>query len=243
MPITYRDKIVDRQVGRNAELFALAVGETKKTPEERYPFLRILISILEQARPEWHQSPTKDRQLAHAIFKLSRGMIPVDETAEVVRLRDMERGYLPLPEQEGAEASVEGDAQNEAATGDDAGSPAGEAGTAQDAAAETTDAGATAGSIAGTDTVVVTEPVEAKAAETEAESTEVVTENAAGDSGAAGVEPAEVAKVTGSSPDEAVESGTSDDEGVADSAAEAASGEQSPEETKPRRRGRPRRNP
>lgn len=103
MPISYRDKIVDRQIGRNAELFALAVGETKKTPEERYPYLRILISIIEQARPEWHQSPNKDRQIAHAAFKLSRGLIPFDEVAEVVRLRDMERGFLPIPGLDDAE--------------------------------------------------------------------------------------------------------------------------------------------
>lgn len=99
-PMNYRDKIIDRQIGRNAELFALAVGE-KATREERYPLVRILVSILEQARPEWNQSPNKDRQIAHIVFKMSKGAIPLDETAEIVRLRDMERGFVPLPERPG----------------------------------------------------------------------------------------------------------------------------------------------
>lgn len=99
-PMNYRDKIIDRQIGRNAELFALAVGE-KATREERYPLVRILVSILEQARPEWNQSPNKDRQIAHLVFKMSKGAIPLDETAEIVRLRDMERGFVPLPERPG----------------------------------------------------------------------------------------------------------------------------------------------
>lgn len=105
--MAYRDKIIDRQIGRNAELFALAVGE-KQTKEERYPYIRILISILEQARPEWNQSPLKDRQMAHIVFKMSRGAVPMDETAEIVRLRDMERGLIPLPERpEDAAAAAE----------------------------------------------------------------------------------------------------------------------------------------
>jgi hypothetical protein len=91
-PTPYRDKIVDRQVGRNAELFAEAIG-AMETAEARYPYLRILISVLEQAHPEWNQAPTKDRHIAHIVFKMSRGQILMDETAEVVRLRDEERGF------------------------------------------------------------------------------------------------------------------------------------------------------
>lgn len=89
--IQYRDKIVDRQVGRNAELFAQSIGEIP-TAEERYPYLRILISVLEQAHPEWNQAPQKDRHIAHIILKMSRGQIALDEVSEIVRLRDEERG-------------------------------------------------------------------------------------------------------------------------------------------------------
>jgi len=92
LPSLFRDKIVDRQVGRNAELFAEAIG-AMPTAEERYPYLRILISVLEQAHPEWNQAPQKDRHIAHVVFKMSRGQVAMDETSEVVRLRDEERGY------------------------------------------------------------------------------------------------------------------------------------------------------
>ena len=87
-----QQKIVDRQVGRNSELFAMAVAELE-SKEERYPFLRILISVLELAHPEWGQAPNKDRQIAHAVSMMSMGKLEMDEVAEVVRVRDEERGY------------------------------------------------------------------------------------------------------------------------------------------------------
>lgn len=86
-------KIVDRQVGRNAELFARAIVDIE-TPEQRYPYLRILISIVEQAHPEWNQAPAKDKQMALMISKMSGDHLDVDEVAEVVRVRDEERGYF-----------------------------------------------------------------------------------------------------------------------------------------------------
>jgi len=88
----YPNKMVDRQVGRNAELFAQAIA-AMDTPEARYPYLRILISIIEQAHPEWNQAPKKDRQIAHLIQQMGRNL-PFDEVAEVVRVRDEERGYF-----------------------------------------------------------------------------------------------------------------------------------------------------
>ena len=91
----YEQKIVDRQVGRNADLFAESIGKMK-TIEERYPYLRILVSIVEQAHPEWNQAPNKDQQIALIIFHMSHGAIDKDETAEIVRLRDEERGYTPV---------------------------------------------------------------------------------------------------------------------------------------------------
>ena len=88
----FREKIVDRQVGRNSELFAAAISE-RETKEERYPFLRILVSVIEQAHPEWNQAPHKDRQIAHSANLMSKGRLDMDEIAEVVRVRDEERGY------------------------------------------------------------------------------------------------------------------------------------------------------
>jgi len=87
-----QQKIVDRQVGRNSELFATAISELE-TKEERYPFLRILISVIEQAHPEWGQAPHKDRQIAQSASLMSQGKLEIDEVAEVVRVRDEERGY------------------------------------------------------------------------------------------------------------------------------------------------------
>ena len=85
-------KMVDRQVGRNAELFAQSIASLE-TIEERYPYLRILISIIEQAHPEWNQAPHKDRQIAHLIVLMSQAHLDSDEVADVVRVRDEERGY------------------------------------------------------------------------------------------------------------------------------------------------------
>ena len=89
----YATKIVDRQVGRNAELFARAIAQRSR-PETRYAYLRILISIVEQAHPEWNQSPQKDRQIAFLVRQMSAGELDADEIAEVVRVRDEERGFF-----------------------------------------------------------------------------------------------------------------------------------------------------
>ncbi len=89
----YAEKITDRQVGRNAELFARAIAR-KETPEARYPYLRILISVIEQAHPEWNQAPKKDKQIAHLIVQMSKDTLDFDEVAEVVRVRDEERGFF-----------------------------------------------------------------------------------------------------------------------------------------------------
>ncbi len=86
-------KLVDRQVGRNAELFAYAIAGLPLA-EERYPFIRILVSIVEQAHPEWNQTPHKDLQIAHLINRLAPDQLDADEVAEVVRVRDEERGYF-----------------------------------------------------------------------------------------------------------------------------------------------------
>ncbi|NND72846.1 MAG: DUF4290 domain-containing protein [Rhodothermales bacterium] len=85
-------KIKDRQVGRNAELFARSIGGMD-TIEGRYPYVRILVSIVEQAHPELNQAPHKPQQIAALVASLSGHTIDEEEIAEVVRVRDEERGY------------------------------------------------------------------------------------------------------------------------------------------------------
>lgn len=92
MNTPYPDRIIDRQVGRNAQLFAQSIVELDR-PEDRYPYLRILVSLVELAHPEWAQAPTKDRQIAELVRELSGGTLDADEVALVVRARDDERGY------------------------------------------------------------------------------------------------------------------------------------------------------
>lgn len=89
-----KNKIFDRQIGRNAQLFAESLSNLK-TKEERYPYVRILVSIIEQAHPEWNQAPTKDTQIAQLATMLSGSSLDKDEIAEVVRVRDEERGLTP----------------------------------------------------------------------------------------------------------------------------------------------------
>ncbi len=91
MPVTYETKILDRQVGRNTQLFAQAIAE-KDEPEARYPYLRILVGLIEQAHPEWGQAPEKDRQIAELAWLLSGRALDRDEVAMTVRVRDEERG-------------------------------------------------------------------------------------------------------------------------------------------------------
>ena len=87
----YETAMVDRQVGRNAELFSQAVAEID-TAEERYPYMRILVSLVEQAHPEWRQAPNKVEQMVQLIDMMSKGTLNEDEVAEVIRMRDRERG-------------------------------------------------------------------------------------------------------------------------------------------------------
>ena len=89
MPLARR--IVDRQLGGNAQLFAVAAAELD-SPEARYPYVRILVSLIETAHPEWNQPETKRRQIADLAVRLSDGALDADEVADVVQVRDEERG-------------------------------------------------------------------------------------------------------------------------------------------------------
>ncbi len=88
----YDSTMVDRQVGRNAELFAQSVAELDSR-EDRYPYLRILISLIDQAHPEWRQAPKKVEQIAELAHELSGGQLDTEEVERVVRVRDKEKGY------------------------------------------------------------------------------------------------------------------------------------------------------
>ncbi|WP_103027808.1 DUF4290 domain-containing protein [Salinibacter altiplanensis] len=88
----YDSTMVDRQVGRNAELFAQSIPELDSR-EERYPYLRILISLIDQAHPEWRQAPKKVERIAELAHELSGGRLDTDEVERVVRVRDKEKGY------------------------------------------------------------------------------------------------------------------------------------------------------
>ncbi|MEM1115545.1 MAG: DUF4290 domain-containing protein [Bacteroidota bacterium] len=87
----YDRRILDRQVGRNAQLFAEALAELE-TPAERFPYVRILVSLIENAHPEWSQAPQKAEQIAEVAVALSNNALDRTEVADVVRVRDEERG-------------------------------------------------------------------------------------------------------------------------------------------------------
>jgi hypothetical protein len=91
-PMRYDEPMVDRQTGRNAELFAQSIADME-SKEARYPYLRILVSLVEQAHPEWNQAPHKGDQIAGLIHRMSNGELSKDEVTEVVTMRDKERGY------------------------------------------------------------------------------------------------------------------------------------------------------
>ena len=86
-------RILDRQVGRNAQLFAAAAAGLE-TPAERFPYLRILVSLIENAHPEWNQVAGKDQQIAELAVEMSGQALSADEVAAVVRVRDEERGIV-----------------------------------------------------------------------------------------------------------------------------------------------------
>lgn len=88
----YDTTMVDRQVGRNAELFAQSIAEIDSR-EERYPYLRILVSLIDQAHPEWRQAPNKVERIAELACKLSDDQLDMEEVEGVVRVRDKEKGY------------------------------------------------------------------------------------------------------------------------------------------------------
>ncbi len=89
--MTFERRILDRQVGRNAQILARATSELE-TPADRFAYLRILVSLVETAHPEWSQAPRKADRVADLVVALSDGSLDTTEVADVVRVRDEERG-------------------------------------------------------------------------------------------------------------------------------------------------------
>jgi hypothetical protein len=92
----YEERIADRQIGRNAQLFAHQIADLDD-PAQRYPYLRILIGLIEQAHPEWSQAPEKDRQIAEVAAELSAHRLASEEVALAVRALDQERASRSHP--------------------------------------------------------------------------------------------------------------------------------------------------
>ncbi|HHP7236843.1 DUF4290 domain-containing protein [Longibacter sp.] len=86
----YDNVMVDRQVGRNAELFSRSIASLD-TAEERYPYLRILVSLVEQAHPEWKSMPTKNEQVTDLVVRLSDGQLDEEEVKEVLKMKTKEK--------------------------------------------------------------------------------------------------------------------------------------------------------
>ena len=84
-------RILDRQLGRNPQLLAEATAGLP-TAAERFAYLRILVSLIETAHPEWSQAPTKPERIAELVVALSDGGLSAAEVVGVVQVRDEERG-------------------------------------------------------------------------------------------------------------------------------------------------------
>ena len=88
--MSYSREILDRKVGRNAQLFAQAIARLD-TPRDRFPYLRILVSLIEEAHPEWEKPEKKCRQVARLAGQMSEGALCEKEVTSVVKVRDDER--------------------------------------------------------------------------------------------------------------------------------------------------------
>ncbi len=99
----YNETMFNRQLGRNAQLFAHAIGRME-TPEERYPYIRELLAVIEEARPEWAEAAHKAPLYAHLVRELCGPLVTDEEIEAAVRTRDAERALAALPDLEWAPA-------------------------------------------------------------------------------------------------------------------------------------------
>ena len=90
--MSYDREILDRKVGRNAQLFAQAIARLE-TARARFPYLRILVCLIEKAHPEWTRPEQKPRRVAQLAEELSGGALCAEEVTAVARVRDDERHH------------------------------------------------------------------------------------------------------------------------------------------------------
>ncbi|PSQ98277.1 MAG: DUF4290 domain-containing protein [Bacteroidetes bacterium QS_9_68_14] len=88
--MSYDRDILDRKVGRNAQLFAQAIARLD-TARARFPYLRILVCLIEKAHPEWTRPEPRPRRVARLAEKMSGGALCPEEVAAVAQARDDER--------------------------------------------------------------------------------------------------------------------------------------------------------
>lgn len=86
----YNEKMFSRQLGRNAQLFAQQLGRLE-TAEARYPYLRQLLAVIEEARPEWGEAEHRSALFAQLVRDLCGPAVTDEEIETAVRARDAER--------------------------------------------------------------------------------------------------------------------------------------------------------
>ena len=109
----YNEKMFNRQIGRNAQLLAEAVGRME-TPEARYPYLRSLLAVIEEARPEWAEADHRVSLYTHLVRDLSRADLAEAEVEAAVRAREAERELATTDFEEDGGRKTEGGADGPA---------------------------------------------------------------------------------------------------------------------------------
>lgn len=132
------DAMLSRQLGRNTQSFAREIGQMD-SPEARHPYLRQLLAVIEEARPEWAEAEHRGELFRHLVTRLCGPSVAEDEIDAALRARDAERTLADAdlrssapPEAssdapEGVTPEAEVEAQDAAANGaldDDARAPA-----------------------------------------------------------------------------------------------------------------------
>jgi hypothetical protein len=84
---------LNRQIGRNAHLFAEAITRME-TAEERHPYVRMLIDVLEQRRPDWSLVEDQRALYMHVIGQMSGNAIAEEEIDLALNVRKIERSLL-----------------------------------------------------------------------------------------------------------------------------------------------------
>lgn len=111
----YNEKMFNRQLGRNAQQFAQAIGRME-TPEARHPYLRQLVAVIEEARPEWAEVAHKGALYTHLVRELCGPLVTDEEIDAAVRARDAERVLATAPEAQELAPVTEADAAGDAET-------------------------------------------------------------------------------------------------------------------------------